>query len=84
MQGAEGPGLVAEPAPRSVRDPAWRRTTHAQAEVAKAAQYADRETRCAGTTTAGPLMTDELPMVDADPSIRVGPRAVVPLRVRQV
>ena len=48
----------------------WQRTTQAQVEDAKAVQHADRETCCAEATTAGPLMSDELPMIDADPSVR--------------
>jgi hypothetical protein len=33
------------------------------AHATKAAQYADRDVRCAGTTMAGPLYRNELPMV---------------------
>jgi hypothetical protein len=38
----------------------------------EAAQHADRETRCAGTTTAGQLVANELPMIDDDLSLRSG------------
>jgi hypothetical protein len=50
----------------------WQRATQARAEAANAAEYADRDARCAGTTTAGPLVADGPPMGDAAAAIRSG------------
>src|SRR5262249_4083587 len=57
----------------AIPDPLIVLVAHHLGTGAKAAQHPDRETRCAGTTTAGPLLTDELRMSAAAPPGRFGP-----------
>jgi hypothetical protein len=62
---------------QAVRDPLiafMAATAQAHAEATRAAQLADQDARCAGTPAAGPLTSNEPPMIDARPSVRVGPQ----------